>query len=248
MNKNKVAKIILDVITYAFIAFALVFVIIILTGSKDADGTNQIFGYQFRVVTSDSMEKCDETDVSGYDIKSIPIKSMVFIELVPEDEEEAKKWYEGINEGDVLTFKYVYTKQVTITHRVEKKINNPDGSFTFHLVGDNKASDTELMRQIVSTSDPNSTNYIIGKVVGQSKLIGLTVTTIRSPLGMVLIIILPSLAIIIYEICRILNVFSHEKKKKIQEEDERKENEIKMLKEKLAELEKQQKQEGTTEE
>ena len=64
---------------------------IIIFGQKDIDGTTEVFGHQLRVVTSDSMDKCDATDVSMYDIKSIPIKSMVFVELVPEDEQEAIK-------------------------------------------------------------------------------------------------------------------------------------------------------------
>lgn len=240
MEKSKVKKIsgiVLDVIMYAFIAICLFFVIILVFGQKDVDGTNQMFGHQFRVVTSDSMEKCDETDVSKYDIKSIPVKSMVFIELVPDDENEATKWYGEIEEGDVLTFRYVYTTQVTITHRVEKKIDNQDGTYTFYLVGDNKASDSELMRQVITTGDPTDTNYIIGKVVGVSKAIGVMVTTLRNPLGMCLIIILPSLIIIFYEVYRIMFVFSSEKRKKAKEKEQEKEDEIKMLKEKLAQLE-----------
>ncbi len=240
VKTNKIKNIIIDVIMYVFLALCAFFVALLVFGQKDIDGTTQVFGHQLRVVTSDSMDACEATDVSMYEIKSIPIKSMVFVELVPEDEEEANAWYNNIKEGDVLTFRYVYTTQVTITHRVEKKIENLDGTFTFHLVGDNKESDEELLTQVITTGDPTSTNYIIGKVVGQSKLLGNIVTTLRNPIGMVLIIILPSLAIIIYEILRIVSVISSEKKKQIKEEYDKKENEIELLKQRLAELEKKQ--------
>lgn len=241
-KNSKIKNIVIDVVMYIFLAVCLVFVGLLVFGQKDIDGTTQVFGRQFRVVTSDSMDACDQTDVSEYDIKSIPIKSMVFIELVPEDEAEAQKWYESIKEGDVLTFRYVYTSQVTITHRVEKKITNPDGTYTFHLIGDNKDSDAELLSQVITTGDPNSTNYIIGKVTGQSKLLGKVVVTLRDPLGMVLLIIVPSLIIIIYEIIRIMNVISSEKRKHIKAEYDKKESEIEFLKQKLAELEEKQNQ------
>ena len=240
IKQNKIKNIILDVIMYVFLALSAFFVVILVFGQKDIDGTTEVFGHQLRVVTSDSMDKCDATDVSMYDIKSIPIKSMVFVELVPEDEQEAIKWYDNIFPGDVLTFRYVYTTQVTITHRVEKKVDNLDGTFTFTLVGDNKDSDEKLMTQVITTGDPTSTNYIIGKVVGQSKLLGNIVTTLRNPLGMVCIIILPSLAIIVYEIIRIMNVISTEKKKRMKDEYDKKESEIELLKQRLAELEKKQ--------
>ena len=234
---KKISGIVLDVIMYAFIAICIFFVIILVFGQKDVDGSTQLFGHQLRVVISDSMEACDETDVSKYEIKSIPVKSMVFIELVPEDAEEAKEWYGSIEEGDVLTFRYVYTTQVTITHRVEKKIDNKDGTYTFHLVGDNKDSDNDLLRQVITTGNAADTNYIIGKVVGQSKIIGNVVMVLRNPLWMCLIVIFPSLIIIIYEIFRIMSIFSGERKEKEKAQQEEKENEIKMLKEKLAQLE-----------
>lgn len=237
---NKIKNIVIDTVMYVFLAICLVFVAMLVFGQKDIDGTTQVFGRQFRVVTSNSMDACDQTDVSGYDIKSIPVKSMVFIDLVPEDESEAQKWYESIEEGDVLTFRYVYTSQVTITHRVDKKIDNNDGTYTFYLVGDNKDSDANLLSQVITTGNPSSTNYIIGKVTGQSKILGKIVVTLRNPLGMVLLIIVPSLIIIIYEIIRIMNVISFEKRKRMKEDYDKKESEIEYLKQKLAELEEKQ--------
>lgn len=122
MNKigiaKKVAKIFLNILLYGFVGICLFGVILSVVSKKDADGTANLFGYQMRFVQSPSMEKSEHTDVSGYEIKAIRVKSVVFIETVPKNAEEAFEWYSDIDVGDVLTFKYYYTRQETITHRV----------------------------------------------------------------------------------------------------------------------------------
>lgn len=58
--------------------------------ARRSDGAVTLFGnLQLRIVLSPSMAKSDQTDVSQYEIKSIPAKSMVFVKTVPEDETEA---------------------------------------------------------------------------------------------------------------------------------------------------------------
>ena len=54
-----------DVLFCLIIAFALFVLIISVSAKRDADGTANVFGYQLRFVRSGSMEKCDQTDVSG---------------------------------------------------------------------------------------------------------------------------------------------------------------------------------------
>lgn len=65
-----------DVLFCLIIAFALFVLIISVSAKRDADGTANVFGYQLRFVRSGSMEKCDQTDVSGYKIKSIPVEKL----------------------------------------------------------------------------------------------------------------------------------------------------------------------------
>ena len=60
-----------------------------ITAKKDKDGTATILGTQMRLVTTSSMEKSPATDVSGFKVKHIPVNSMVFIDVVPEDPAEA---------------------------------------------------------------------------------------------------------------------------------------------------------------
>ena len=234
---KKVLNIVGNVLLYLFIAVCLIGVILTITSKKDADGTATIFGRQMRIVLSPSMEKCDATDVSGFEIKDIPVKSMVFIEVVPEDPDEADEWYDDLEVGDVLTFKYVYTRQETITHRITSIEEKTTGGYVIELTGDNKDSDSKTLTQIIDTSMTNSPDYIIGKVTGQSYLLGLFISTLRSPLGLIFIVIIPSLIIMSFEIVKVVKLFNEEKKQKEREEKEQQQSELDELRRRLAELE-----------
>lgn len=234
---RKAGKIALDVIVYLFIALCLLAVVLVITSKKDSDGTATIFGKQMRFVQSPSMEKCEMTDVSAFEIKDIPMRSMVFIETVPEDPAKAAEWYAGLKVGDVLTFKYVYVRQETITHRITAIEPKETGGYIISLEGDNKSSDDGVLTQKIDTSIENNPNYIIGKVTGQNYPLGLLINALKSPAGIVCIIILPALAIIVLEVIKIINAFSAERKKKDEEEKEMQQNELDELRARLAELE-----------
>lgn len=242
MNKEKVKKILRivgDVLLYIFIGICLIGVIITISSKKNEDGTASIFGMQMRLVLTESMAKSEYTDVSEFEIKDIPVNSMIFIEEVPEDDAEAKEWYSKLEVGDVLTFKYVYTRQETITHRiVEIKENEYGTGYIITLEGDNKSSATGAMQQVIDTSERHtSPDYIIGKVTGQSYILGLFLTILRSPLGLIFIVIVPSLVIITLEVIKIVKMATADKKEKERKEKEEQQNELDMLKRRLAELE-----------
>lgn len=213
-----------------FILFLSVFALYVtITSKKDSDGASNIFGYELRFVKSDSMGESEYTDVSGYKIGSIPIKSLVVVKVKPEDNNELKTWYEGIEVGDVLTFKYLYNKQETITHRVTKIEKNENNGYNIYLEGDNKASENkETLTQVIDTSLENSPNYIIGEVVFKSEILGNFIYLLSNPIGIICLIIVPCLVIIILEIIKIINVLNKNKT----------ESELIKLKKKLEELEK----------
>ncbi len=240
MDKNllkKIGDIAGNVIMYIFLAVCIASIILTVFAKKDEDGTSELFGYQMRIVVSDSMAKSEFTDVSSYKIKHIPINSMVFIKLMPDDPAEADQWYRNVEVGDVLTFRYVYTNQVTITHRVVDIQEKETGGFLIFLEGDNKGSDSDLLKQVIDTSIPNSTNYIIGEVVGQNYPFGLFLSIIRKPIGAICIVILPCFIIILLEVLKIVGVLNADKKQKEQEEITKKDNELEELRRKLAALE-----------
>ncbi len=242
---KKIVGICLDVLSYLFFALCIVALVLSIGSKKNADGAVNLFGKQMRIVVSDSMAKCEESydEIKGYDIKDIPVKSMIFIDLVPENEQEAKEWYADIKKGDVLTFRYVYVRQETITHRVKSITENKNGGYTIVLEGDNKASDADTLTQTIDTSlADTSPNYIIGKVTGQSKFLGVVVTAVKSPVGIICIVIIPAVIIAIFEIIRIINAITEGKRKKQQEENQRRDEELEEMRRQLALLQQQQAQ------
>lgn len=241
ITAKKVVGIIVTIVLYAFFAVCLCALIFCLAAKRNSDSdAMNIFGKQMRIVVSGSMEKCDQTDVSGFKIKDIPVKSMIFIDLVPEDEEEAKAWYDKLQVGDVLTFRYVFSgSQETVTHRITEITPNA-GGYNISLQGDNKNSTDNVGTQYIDTSRADSPNYVIGKVTGQSKALGWILYNLKQPVGLVLIIIVPCAIIIIMQVVRIANVLSSDKKKKAAEEQEKKDDEIEELKRQLSELQQTQ--------
>ena len=233
---KKIGKFALDVLLYIFLAICVFLVFVTVMSKRDSDGAAEIFGYQMRVVTSDSMAESEFTDVSGFKIKDIPIRSMVFVKVMPEDTGKADEFYRSLRVGDVLTFRYVYTTQVTITHRITD-IEEVEGGFKITLAGDNKSSEDGQLTQVIDTSVPNNTNYVIGKVTGQAYLLGLIMSFLMQPVGIILLIIVPCFVIIMLEILKIVKILGADRKKREQEEKQKKDDELEELRRKIAELE-----------
>lgn len=237
-KSKKILEIISNVFLYTFLLICILSLCLTIFAPKDDDGTAEIMGYQFRIVVTESMAKCDETDVSDFKIKSIPLRSMIFVETVPEDPAEAKEWYDSLEVGDVLTFKYVYSTQVTITHRIIDIEQNGNG-YIIKLAGDNKSSVDNQGVQIINTNEATtSPNYIVGKVVGQTKVLGFVLSIMKEPVGLIFAIIIPCVIVIIMEIVKIVGAINAEKKQKEDEEKLKKNKEIEELRSKIAALEK----------
>ncbi len=229
MMKKKAIKnilsVTLNIIIYFFLLISLLFAIFSILSKKDEDGAVNIFGYEVRRVVTDSMEECEYTDVSAFDIKSIAVNSMIFIRRVPSGE-DLDYWYSSIKIGDVLTFKYLYGRQITITHRVINITKKANGGYIIELAGDNRDSSFAYSKQIIDTSLADSPDYVIGKVVGQSIFLGKIATYLSNQLTMFLCVIMPCFGIIMYQIFKIMY-------SKVVDELYKKEEEIKLLKKQL---------------
>lgn len=236
---KKISNIVINVLLYLFLAVAILSVIMAIIAKKDVDGAAELFGYQMRIVTSDSMAKCELTDVSEYDVKSIPVRSMIFVQLIPEEKKAADAWYANLKVGDVLTFRYVYTNQVTVTHRITAIEAKETGGYIISLAGDNKNSETEQLYQTIDTSVEESTNYVIGKVTGQNYPIGFVMSLVRTTGGIIFIVMVPCFIIILLEIIKIVSVLTAARRKRDMEEQAKKDNEIEELRRQLAELQQQ---------
>lgn len=234
----KIAKIVANVLLYVLLIGCLFLLTVAIGSKKDTDGAATVFGKQIRLIRSSSMEECDGVDVSGFEIGSLPIKTMIIVETVPDDETQANAFYKSLKVGDVLTFRYVYTSQETITHRITAIEEKEEGGFLITLKGDNGASETATGEQIIDTSLTDSPNYVIGKVTGKSYLLGLIVYAMKTPVGIVCIVIVPCLIVIAMEIVRIVGAVNADKREKAKAEEEKKQTEIEELKRQLADLKK----------
>ena len=237
VNYKKIGKIAYNVLMYLFLAVCALALLLTATAKRSEDGAAEIFGHQLRTVLTPSMEKCDETDVSGFEIKSIPQNSMVLVQSVPEDEAEAEEWYSQLRVGDVLTFRYVYVTQITITHRITSITPKETGGYIIELAGDNKNSDTSQLYQKIDTSDTASPNHVLGKVTAVFSVIGFIVSLIKNPIGLIFIVIVPCFIIILLEILKIFGMYNAEKQNRNKEESKRKDEELEELKKRLAALE-----------
>ena len=217
MNEVKIGRILRDIIIFVFLVVCIFSVFVTILSRKDADGAAEVFGYQMRVVTSDSMAACEHTDVSAYKIKDIPVRSMVLVEVMPQTPAEADAFYRSLQVGDVLTFRYVYTTQITITHRIISITEKDTGGFIIELAGDNKNSKDANLTQVIDTSVPNSTNYVIGKVVGHSYLLGRFMNFLKQPAGIVICIIVPCFIIIMLEVIKIVRIIEEDKRDSYEE-------------------------------
>lgn len=234
---KKITAVGMNVLLSLFLAIAIITVALTVFSKKDTDGVAKLLGYQMRIVTSDSMAACEYTDVSDFPIKAIPRRSMVFVKIMPQDTLEAEEWYRSLRVGDVLTFRYVYTTQVTITHRIIAITEKATGGFLIELAADNRNSEAGQLVQIIDTAIPQNTNYVIGRVVGQSYLLGVILSFLMQPVGMVLVIILPCVLIIALEVAKIVKTVTADKTQKEQDEKAERERELAALRRRLATLE-----------
>ncbi len=233
IKKSKRAlKITGNIVFYVVLAFFLVLADFSIT-SRVTNG--KIGNSQYLVVISGSM---DGERQEEYDIKTIPVKSLVKVDLVKEGKEE--DFYSNLKKGDVLTFNYVSLNNTTITHRIiEDPIKQADGVYKYILKGDAVEGDSEIQ----TLYSDGRTGEILGKVSFVSLPLGQIHFFMSSKVGTLVLVILPSSAICIFEIAKIIYLVSENKRKKkeeiTKEETNKKDKEIEELKRQLEEAKKE---------
>ena len=177
------------------IAFAFIFRI---TNNESIN----IFDYQLYKVLSGSMEN---TDINlDYPIKNIERNSLIVVKKIDQ--------FNELKIGDVITFKYVVAdNQETITHRIID-IKAKDNGYLITTKGDNVPSGNV---EIIDTNETyTSFNYIIGKVVWKNKFLGNLLTIISNRIGILCLIIIPSMVLLLVEIKKIVITLLTAKKNK----------------------------------
>lgn len=165
---------VIQAIVFAILALAAAGAVLALHGLVGGG----LFGYGARIVMSSSMEENPNVSVDGEAIKSIPVRSLIVIELLPDREDERQTFYQELQVGDVLTFSYrAASENIIITHRVQE-IGRSGKGYRIALRGD---SGNFAGTQVIDTADTESENRIIGKVVYCSHALGVFLCFLREP-------------------------------------------------------------------
>ena len=127
--------------------------------------------------------------LSGSMLPEIAIKDIVVTKKVPAEELEI---------GDIITFIAPDSRYggISITHRIlDKYYDEALGSYTYRTKGDNNnVADSALV--------PN--NNILGKVILKIPKLGYIQDLLSSKGGLIFVVLIPSLAILSYDIMKIL--------------------------------------------
>ena len=111
---------------------------------------------------------------------------------------------ESIKVGDVITFisSSSISKNLTVTHRVINIIKNDDGSYEYVTKGDwNPSADSATAKY----------NDVIGKVAIKLPGVGKIQGFVASKLGWFIVVLLPAMGVIIYDIFKILKLVKSKK-------------------------------------
>lgn len=222
-----IGEVVADVVIVLFILFgALNLYLAIATKRNNAAN---LFGKQARLVLTGSMSP------------TIPTNSLVLV-----DTSGNHKNYEV---GDVLTFKYDPYGSLPTTHRVIAKEANDSGIVYYTLQGDNPSA---TATQHVPYTD------VIGKVTFHSLWMGKVVTFSKGVGGWICFVLVPCGLVIGYETYHIVKIVKSSKNEKepvpesavpdkpVGQTQEERNQELEELRKRVAELEKQNRQENET--
>lgn len=175
------------------VIFILGFQIIGQLGARNNNGIPTYGNYQtFRVLT-DSMEPTYKVDTMIF-VKKVDVKTLKGPSA------------EGANDGDVITFIRNYGPsytieadiKLTITHRIVKVEPQADGSIYFRTMGDNLNAQTcPASGCSFANADYVRDSDILGKVTGQSMVLGKVSGALANPIVMVVIVVIPLIILFI---------------------------------------------------
>lgn len=190
---NRIMKIISSAI---FVILVLLIILIVL--------------YIVRVKFLASNDKLGEVKINFYTILTQSMYPTIKAGDIVVTYKEDNDMY---NEGDVITFISEQNGHIFVTHRV-KEVFNVNGSYSYRTKGDNNnASDNEI------TSGDN----VLGKVVVKIPKAGYIQHFLVSKTGWIVAVILPCLAIVIYDILKLFK-FTARKGKQLVKKDKRTED------------------------
>ena len=188
---KKVLRIVLDVLAWILLIFAMLITLLVFTSSKN-NGVSNIFGMMFMSVQSDSMSP---TFKEG---------DMILVKKVDD--------LYTLEEGDVITFYTIVDgSRIINTHRIVK-INQAENSRSFVTRGDNNPVDDTL---------PAYASDILGKWTGaRLPKMGKFLDFLKTKTGFFICVIIPIALFFIFELYKFITALIEARKPKISDEDE----------------------------
>jgi signal peptidase len=197
---KKVVSIVVDVLIV--IIFIVSLLVIIANVAREKDEEPNLFGYTFSAVQSDSMTPTFK-------------KGDMVIGKMPTKDTEIKV-------GDIISFYQIENNlRIINTHRVIE-VQDVGGSKIYYTMGD------KVRKEVHGDKPVNKDSYGADAVaktddqivaVYQSKLVGFGSFTdfLRKPLGFILIVALPIVLIIVWQIYKLIALYMESKKAQILE-------------------------------
>jgi len=188
---KKIGSTALDVLI-VFIFIISILVVIAGMSARGADGQANVFGYVAFSVQTDSMEPTINT--GDLIIGKIPTSA------------------HDLPEGAIISFREKMGNQTVVnTHRIYEV--NDSGSITKYITwGDNRESCP------APDATPKTENEVISVYQFRIPFVGAFIDFIRKPLGFILILVLPLLAFIAWQVYKVIDLYLKNKKLQMQEE------------------------------
>ncbi len=185
---QKIGSVILDVLVVLVFVISMLLVVANLTADKENGELPNVFGYVINSVQSDSMSGTFE-------------KGSLVVSKIPEENAD-------IQIGEIVSFRQkVGNVTIVNTHRVVDIQNG-----LYQTQGDN--------REVCPVPDDEwkSRREILAVYCFEIPLVGGFIDFIKEPLGFVLILVLPMLAFIAWQVYKLISLYLTAKKQEMLEE------------------------------
>ena len=173
---KRAGTIVISVILWAIILLAALYAFTTMA-TKDDQNVASILGYTPLVVETDSMKPTFE---SG---------DLIFIKKCDTSK---------LKEGDIITFHTIIDNQYALnTHRIQK-IDEANGVRSYTTIGDNNNGVAD--QHVISDGD------IVGKYIGHVSGLGKVMNFLSSSMGFLIVIVLPMLLFVIYQVYNLIMI------------------------------------------
>lgn len=213
---KKIFNIITKVLTWllvAFTVFMMIFTVVTVTTVNKNE--RSIFGYKFYIVQTDSMS---ESENNAHMDVHFNAGDIIIVKNVKDPT--------TLEEGDIISFMSANKDSFgeTITHMIHSVVKNDAGKTTgYKTYGTNTGAIDEAV------VEPET---VLGKYVGKLPLVGRFFAFVKTTPGYIVCILIPFLALILYNLANVIKLFRKYKKEQTdaiaaerqQIEDERAEN------------------------